>query len=201
MKTMILVALMFAAFAYADELVQWGDSNQEQMQNFPSGNDFAQVYSGPVADHTAAIRDNGEILAWGADSLEQCNVFGTETNLLEFTCARDYTTWITSDSIFHCGEGAYSPPTYPSPFTDIASGMGQTIGIRENHILVGWGGGTFGEHIIPSEFVNAGMIGVGAGWHHSLAILPDGHAVAWGDNSMCLSFIFLIRLLEADVLV
>jgi pimeloyl-ACP methyl ester carboxylesterase len=47
--------------------------------------------------------------------------------------------------------------------------------------LVAWGDNTKNQCTIPSEAIN--VVGVSAGFNHSLVLRADGTVVAWGDNS------------------
>jgi alpha-tubulin suppressor-like RCC1 family protein len=129
--------------------------------------DWCQVAAGSA--HTAALRTNGTLWAWGCNDLGRLGD-GTVTN-------------------------RSSPVSVIGGFTDwcqVAAGGFHTAAVRTNGTLWAWGGGTFGQlgdGTTTSKRSPVSVIGgftdwcqVSANSNHTAAVRTNGTLWAWGYN-------------------
>lgn len=64
------------------------------------------------------------------------------------------------------------------PFTAVA--VVPTLATSAN--LVVWGGNAMGQATLPSSLDGKRVVGISAGWGHSLAVTADGEVIGWGVN-------------------
>ena len=62
----------------------------------------------------------------------------------------------------------------------IAAGFEDSLALRADGTVFGWGRADFGQISIPASVTNA--VALTAGWIHGLALRADGTLVGWGDN-------------------
>ena len=62
----------------------------------------------------------------------------------------------------------------------IAAGADDSLALKADGTVVGWGVNAYGETTIPSGLSN--VVAVAAGEYHSLALKADGTVVGWGFN-------------------
>jgi alpha-tubulin suppressor-like RCC1 family protein len=147
----------------------WGDGGQGRLGNNDTVNqsspvsviggftDWCQVSAG--GSHTAAVRTNGTLWAWG---------YNGQGRLGDST-----------DSVFRC-----SPVTVVGGFTDwcqVSAGVCHTAALRTNGTLYTWGAGAngrLGDNTTTNKSSPVSVAGTSAGltWCHVSA--GDGHTVA-----------------------
>lgn len=128
---------------------------------------FTTIKSGPIAYHTFAIKSDGTLWAWGANSSGQ---LGDGTN-----GSKNLPVQIGSDSTW----------------ADVSAGHEHTVAIKSDGTLWTWGSdnegqlgiGVYGSKNVPVQVgTDTTWLNVTAGKAHSLAIKTDGTLWAWGFN-------------------
>ncbi len=128
---------------------------------------FTTIKSGAVASHVFAIKSDGTLWAWGANSSGQLGD-GTNTNKNTPVQVDVAATW-----------------------TDVAAGESHTLAIKSNGTLWTWGSnsdgqlgdGKYANKNVPAQVgTDTNWQSVVAGKSHSVAIKTDGTLWAWGFN-------------------
>src|SRR5262249_38752360 len=103
------------------------------------------------------------------------NVSGTftETNLKRIT-VNTVPTFITGNTFT-----ALNVPL-AGDVVAIAAGADDSLAVRSDGKVVGWGRGDYGQQIPPVDLNDARA--VAAGWQHSLALRANGTVRGWGRN-------------------
>ena len=154
---------------------QLGDGRQETYSVIPvpvsdagSGSCIVSVASGPYADHTLALKQDGTVIAWGSNSYGQL------------------------------GDGGYDYPETPAVVnglsqrvTAVAAGGDHSLALLANGNVVAWGDDSYGElgdNNSQDEYSPVAVIGlsnvtaISAGGYFSMALRSDGTVWTWGDN-------------------
>lgn len=117
--------------------------------------------------HSLALRSDGTVWAWGANSLGQLG---------------DGTTTLRESAVRVAGLNGVIA---------IAAGQNHSLALKNDGTVWAWGdnvSGQLGDGTNTRRLVAArsgafsGAIRIAAGAHHSLAILQDGSVAAWGEN-------------------
>jgi sugar lactone lactonase YvrE len=136
------------------------------------------------AYHSLALRSDGTIIAWGADSSGQCEVPSTLTNAIAIAAGGFHNLAILPNrTITAWGADDYGQATVPDSLSNViavAAGTWHSLALKADGTLVAWGDDSQGQIDIPSDL--SGVMGIAAGGSHSLALKSDGTVVAWGDN-------------------
>jgi alpha-tubulin suppressor-like RCC1 family protein len=161
-------------------MLAWGGDFFGQL-----GNDAAGVdQSTPVAvvnatgivavaaggSHSLALKSDGTVLAWGADTFGQLGDGGANT---------DQPTPVTVS-------GA-------TDIVSIAAGFSHSFALKSDGTVLAWGrdavgqlgdGGSNADRSTPTPISSlSGIVAIDAGEAHSLALQADGTVLAWGDDS------------------
>jgi alpha-tubulin suppressor-like RCC1 family protein len=153
-----LLLLLLPAGALADDLLK---------------DDFARVSCG--ASHTLALRNNGDLWAWGLNDRGQIGNDGA------------------SDSFSSVGNlpCQAKPVLVLDQVADIAAGGTHSLALREDGSLWGWGmnyrgrlGFNGAEHVKAPQKVMDDVQAVAAGAHFSLILKNDGSLWACGNNDL-----------------
>jgi alpha-tubulin suppressor-like RCC1 family protein len=68
------------------------------------------------------------------------------------------------------------------PYSQIAGGYFHTIALRRDGTVTTWGGGVWGQMVIPANL--SGVVQVAAGYQHSIAVKNDGTVACWGAGTI-----------------
>lgn len=119
--------------------------------------------------HNLALRSDGVVLGWGFNGSGQLGDGTTSDNHL----------------------AAAAPGL--SGVTEIAAGGDHSMALTSGGAVTAWGDNQFGQvgdntttdraTPTPVSGLGSGVVGIAAGWDHSLAIKGGGALVAWGDNT------------------
>jgi alpha-tubulin suppressor-like RCC1 family protein len=137
----------------------------------PAGVTITQVSAG--ANHSLAVTSDGRVLAWGDNGVGQLGDGTTTTRLTPVEVALPAGVTITQ----------------------VSAGNEYSLAVTSDGSALAWGDNSFGQlgdgttttRLTPVQVdLPAGVTitQVAAGIEHSLAVTSDGHALAWGDNSV-----------------
>lgn len=130
-----------------------------------------------------ALRDDGTVVAWGANDFGITNVPPSATNVVSISSGWLFHMALRADStVVTWGVALTGAPTGLSNVVAIAAGGHQfCLALKADGAVVAWGYNGLGQTNVPSGLKN--VVAVAAGVDHSLALRGDGTVVAWGDNT------------------
>lgn len=109
--------------------------------------------------HGLALKADGTVAAWGTNSFTTYSSYPYKTVTYQIT-----------------------PPDGLSNVVAIAAGSYQSLALKADGTVVGWGVDSSGQSItVPPNATN--IISIAAGSSHSIALRGDGTVLAWGSNS------------------
>ncbi len=124
-----------------------------------------------VADHSVAVRADGSLWAWGANSYGQLGVGDRRDRLVPTRVG--------------------AVPSWNKAWVEVALGSYHTLAVRRDGTLWSWGANSNGQLGLGDTAlrVTPKRVGklttwttVGAAWRHSVATRRDGSLWAWGRN-------------------
>jgi alpha-tubulin suppressor-like RCC1 family protein len=126
------------------------------------------------------------VVAWGDDSLGQCDVPPGLSNAVAVAGGIGFSLALRGDgSVLAWGDNSNGQTTVPPGLTNavaIAAGPYHGLALKADGTLASWGnwwtGATFSPAIVPAGLTN--LIAIAAGADHDLALQADGTIVAWG---------------------
>ena len=130
---------------------------------------------------TARVAQAGELVAWGNDLYEQCDV-PSGSDFVVIASGNSHSLAIRSDgSLVAWGFDLYGQCDVPSgnDFVAVAGGENHSLALKSDGALVAWGSGLYGLLDVPS---GTDFAAISTGKKHSLAMRSDGSLVAWGLN-------------------
>ena len=134
--------------------------------------------------HTVALRQDGQVIAWGPDTFGETAVPPTATNVVAVKAGNYCSVALREDgSLVVWGHTAFGEANVPPDATNlvaISTGGFTTVGLREDGTMVGWGDNSYGEASIPAAASN--IVAIASGTFHTLALRADHTVVAWGEN-------------------
>jgi alpha-tubulin suppressor-like RCC1 family protein len=149
--------------------------------------------------HSLALRANGTVAAWGANTNNLGQVVNQSVVPASLgTCSAVAAGFFHSAAIRSngtvavWGDNRFGQTNIPSglgPCTQIATGGYHTVVIRSNGLVAAWGAGAVNGGVIPDlgQSIVPPSLGtclqIAAGGYHSVAIRTDGSVVAWGGNT------------------
>jgi hypothetical protein len=126
--------------------------------------------------HTCAIRTDGTIECWGANSVGQA--IPPDGTYIAVSAGGDHTCGIRTNGELTCwGDDSSGQATAPSgTYVAVSAGEGYTCAIRTDGELTCWGDDSYGEATAPFGTYSA----VDAGQVITCAIRTDGTLSCWG---------------------
>ena len=147
----------FLGLTNQGQLIPWGRNSvgQANVPTLPAGRSYLKGAVGFF--HGAALRDDGQIVAWGA-------------NQPVFTVSQQATI--------------LTVPSLPSgvTYTDLGVGYRTTLALRSDGQLRGWGIQLYGELDIPALPAGTTWTQMSLAGTFSVALRSDGVVRAWGDD-------------------
>ncbi len=167
-----------AAFAFA-QLGDFSDAKEkakELWSGIASHNTIAVGY-----EHTVAIKDNGEVVAAGANDVGQCNVKDWK-NVVSVSAG-----WKNTVALLDDGTVVATYTDAVTNWTDIvsvAAGGYHIVGLKADGTVVAVGDNSEGQCDV-TDWTN--IISISAGQRHTVGLKADGTVVATGynDNGQC----------------
>lgn len=160
------------------ELRMWGDSTSGQRTGLSRlETNLVAVSAGGY--HTLGLRQNGTVIAWGADSIGQTNVPNGLTNVIAISGGGSHSLALLENGTVRvwgnniCGQT--NVPTGLTNVTAIAAGGPQSLALRNNGTLVAWGCTP-----VPSGVSN--IAALAAGPQNALGLLSNGTVQAWNGS-------------------
>lgn len=133
--------------------------------------------------HGMALRADGTVTNWGANSFGQCNVPTNLTDVIAVAAGgrhsvavkRDHTLVSWGDNSF--GQVANVPANLTN-VVDVKAGLWHTLALRSDGTVTAWGDLFNRTNSVPAGL--SGITAISAGPRHNLALRCDGTVAAWG---------------------
>ncbi len=175
-------------------LVSWGDDENGQVSNTPTGSGFIQVSAG--SDYSVALRKDGTLVSWGDNRYSLISNTPTGSGFKKISSLRYRSAAVHENGYFvFWGEvtGIAYLATYEmisnqiSPYIhkDIkpvrnSKGGSHDVSLEEDGTIKSSGDDSKGQ--VSDTPVGSGFKQVSAGDNHSVAIREDGSLVSWGSD-------------------
>jgi alpha-tubulin suppressor-like RCC1 family protein len=136
------------------------------------------------------LRADGTVVAWGDDSLGQCDVPAGLSNVIAISAGGEHSLALKNDGTVvawgndigpdgsHAGQS--DVPWNLSGVVAIAGGDFHSLAMKADGTIVAWGDNSSGQLGVPAGLTKA--VAIAAGGAHSLAIQEGGTVFSWGDN-------------------
>ncbi len=133
---------------------------------------------------TTASAQDGAIVAWGGNWLNQCDVPALTNGFVGVAGGYEHSLGLKAEGVVLAwGSNYQGQCNVPSPntgFVMVAAGYFHSLALKEDGTIVAWGENDDGQCQVPEP--NSGFTAIAAGGYHSLALKEDGAIVAWGAN-------------------
>jgi alpha-tubulin suppressor-like RCC1 family protein len=159
-------------------VVAWGDNGAGQT-NVPGWLTDAVAVSGGQ-NHSLALRNNGQVVAWGA----MVEVPPGLTNVIAVGAGVSHNLALAANGEVVAwgdnGWGQLDRPAGLAGVTAVAAGGWHNLALKADGTVAAWGANNAGQATSPPGLSN--VVAVAAGGWHSLALLQSGAVLAWGQN-------------------
>ena len=163
------------------------------------GRDATSIVAG--LQHTLALTEAGELVAWGNNEREQLDVPSELKRIDENGEAHDGKTVtaiaagernslaLTKDGkVYAWGQDDYGQSTVPTVLDDkivtaIASSGYHSLALTEDGKVYAWGENNHDQLNVPAELDGKTVTDIAASGWHSLALTSEGKVYAWGSNA------------------
>ncbi len=142
------------------------------------------------AFHTLALRDDGMVLAWGANvtadgvAVGQTSVPTELDEVIAIAAGDEHSLALRADgTVIAWGANQHGQCTVPDDARDIiaiAAGGRHSLALRTDGRLLAWGERAQGQCAVPRNLPP--LRAIAAGGAHTLALARDGRVLAWGAN-------------------
>jgi alpha-tubulin suppressor-like RCC1 family protein len=134
--------------------------------------------------HTLALRQDGQVIAWGHDMEGETAVPPTATNVIAVAAGNYFSVALREDgSLLVWGDTNSAETVVPADSTNfvaISAGGFSAVGLREDGTLEPWGNASYEQAPIPPFASN--IVAVSVGTFATVALRADRTVVAWGDS-------------------
>lgn len=156
-----------------------------------AGDKFASVSIGLT--HAVAVRHNKTLVSWGSFLSGNSIVPPSGFRARQVAAAAEHDVGLSvTDDLAEWGSGSGAGHAPTGKFSAVGARGGQSIALRKDGMLFGWGGGPLAatlfsgwtsdsdEHFyVPGD----AFVAIAAGNTHILALRADGTVEGWGNNS------------------
>jgi hypothetical protein len=135
--------------------------------------------------HLLALKDDGSLLAWGANVYGQASPPAqAQSGVIAIAAGDFHSLALKADgSVLAWGANGWGqtnvPPAAREGVIAIAVGYAHSLALKANGSVVAWGDNSYGQRDVPDEALR-GVAAVAAGADDSVAIKSDGTLVIWG---------------------
>ena len=134
------------------------------------------------AAHNFALRADGSVRGWGANTLGQVNIPPTATNVVALAAGGGHGLALRADgSIVAWGSNSNGQTNVPPAATNIvalAAGNRHSLALRADGTALAWGSNTSGQTNVPPNATN--LVALSATGDMNLALRADGLVIGWG---------------------
>lgn len=134
-----------------------------------------------AAFHGIAIRTDGTVHCWGADSYGQSNPPASLVDATQVAAAREFSLALrATGTVAYWGTATTvnMPPVGLANVTDIGAGAYHSIALQSSGTVVCWGENPVGQCTVPAGL--PACVDVDASESYSLAVRSDGQIASWG---------------------
>jgi hypothetical protein len=160
-----------------------GDDSLNQLGVTITATNLVSISAGEW--HNLALRGDGGVVAWGADTSGQCDVPTNLPPCAQISAGGFHSLAVTArGKVVGWGEdfeNQASPPSSLSNVVAIAAGEFHSVALTDDGQVVTWGDDSAGQCDVPTGLSD--VIAISAGGSHTLALKSDGTVVAWGENT------------------
>jgi hypothetical protein len=123
-------------------------------------------------DHSAGLKADGTIVAWGRNEHGQCNIAAPNQGYIAVEAGAQHTLGLRDDgSVAAWGrnDSGQCNVTVPNvDFVDIAGGSWHSLGLKSFGSIVVWGSNLYSLRTVPSP--NEGFVELAGGEYHCLGV-------------------------------
>ena len=136
-----------------------------------------------VGTHNMALRADGTVVAWGANSFGQTNVPSGLSNVIAIAAGGRHSValkrngCITNWGDTRLGQITNAPANLTN-VVDVKAGLWHTLVLKADGTVAAWGDLFNRTNAVPAGL--SGVTAISAGPRHCLALRCDGTVVAWG---------------------
>ncbi len=183
---LLVIAFLLHDFSLvgAPNIRAWGSNSFGQCDVPVSLTNAVRVACGHY--HSLALRDDGTVVAWGANNWAgsgQCDVPGGLSNAVDIAAGEAHSLALTSDGrIVAWGTIWAMPIQVPPDLTNVAalsSGEWHCVALKRDGTVAAFGNNMSGQCNVPAGLTN--VVAIAGGDQYSLAVRADGTLVAWGN--------------------
>lgn len=149
-------------------LLSWGRTPALTVAqtNVVGGSQFARYTFGGFT-HNLALAGDGHVLAWGDNSLGQCNVPADLTNSIAVAAGGGFSLAVRADGTVVSWGNSTTVPADATNVVGLSVGGSHRMALRADGTVVTWGSIT----TVPAGLTN--VIAIAAGVSHCLALVGD----------------------------
>lgn len=156
----------------------------------PAGVAYTDVATGTwsVYGHCVAMRSDGQVVAWGDNTVGQCNLpqMPLGVSVAKVVCWGGTTYLIRSDGYVDVVgsnmSGEHAIPSLPAGtgYVDIRPCPSFRLALRTDGEIVAWGDNTYGQCNVPPLPPGTVYTAMAGGFGHAHAVRSDHVIVSWG---------------------
>lgn len=161
------------------QIVAWG------VAGFTLQERSAAIVSLTVSGHALALRADGLLESWGANTSGQTAVPEALRDVVAIAAGGAHSIAVVADGTVICwgsnADGQCNPPKGLVDPIAVAAGSNHSLALLESGSVIGWGRNSAGQIEIPPRLKAVAAIAAAA--DHSVAVTTSGSVVCWGDNT------------------
>jgi hypothetical protein len=162
-------------------VVAWGDAGSAQT-TVPAAALSGVTATAAGAQHTLALKGDGQVVAWGNNDDGQSGVPVGLSGVKAIAAGHAHSVAVKTDGTVTAWgantDGQCTAPPLLTGVKAVAAGLSHTLALKENGTVAGWGNNDFDQASVPDGLSN--VVAIAAGSLHSLALMSDGSVKSWG---------------------